>query len=282
MPARAGASERFAAAATPTAAPWTLPVALLAGVLAAVVVGAALALATARLRGPYLAGLTLAFGLDVLPVTVLVDALRGEQGLPVHVPRVPAGLYGVGETRWRAWVVLVAAVVVLVLVSRVMRGRPGRDIRAVRDDEVAAALAGISVARTRVGAFVLSAAAAGLAGGGYVYLTGTVLPGYFGLTVSLYLLVAVVLGGGGLAGTAAGTAFVIAVPIATAEVVAALDVSPPVAIRLAGNAPLALLGLALVAATLARSRWSVPGHRRPYAAYENGPSNPREDGVRTP
>jgi branched-chain amino acid transport system permease protein len=295
VPPPPGASGRFAAAAAPTAAPWTLPVALLAGVAAAVAAGAALALATARLRGPYLAGLTLAFGLAVLPATVLIDGLGGEPGLRVRVPRVPPALAGVGEDRWRAWVARAAVVLVLAVLGTVVRGRLGRHMRAVRDDEVAARLAGINVARTRVGAFVLSAGTAGLGGGLYVYLTGTVLPGYFGLTLSLYLVLAVVVGGSGsLAGSAWGTLFVVAVPIATAEVVDTLEVSPALAARLAGNAPLVLLGLTLIVVTLlarggiagllARSvaRFTAPGHRRPYGAYENEPSNPREDGVRTP
>ncbi|HEY7224787.1 MAG TPA: branched-chain amino acid ABC transporter permease [Micromonosporaceae bacterium] len=251
-----GTSRVFAAVAEPTAAPWTLPISLLAGVLAALAVGGVLALATAALRGPYLAGLTLAFGLVVVPASAVISPLRGEQGLRVRVPRMPDGLGpAVGETRWRAWVALVATAVVLLLLANLVRGRLGRNLRAVRDDEVAAALCGIPVARTRVLAFVVSAGTAGMAGGVYVYLTSTVLPGYFGLSLSLFLLVAVVLGGsGGLAGAAWGTLFIVAVPIATTEVVGGLHVGPVLAARLAGNLPLALLGLALVVVALARLR----------------------------
>jgi branched-chain amino acid transport system permease protein len=249
----AGAGGRFAAAAAPTAAGWTLPVALLAGVAAAAAVGALLGLAAVRMRGAYLAGATLVFGLIVTPVTALVDALGGEQGLRVHVPRAPDPVgSAVGEGRFRVWVALVGAALVLAVLTAAVRGRWGRDLRAARDDEAAAALVGIPVARVRLGAFVVSAATAGLGGGLYVYLTGTALPGYFGLTTSLFLLVAVVLGGAGsLVGAVGGTLFVVAVPIVTTEVMSAVDASPGLQARLAGNAPLALLGLCLVLVTLA-------------------------------
>ncbi len=246
-------SSRFAAAADPVAAPWTRPVALLAGVLAALLVGALLGWAAAGLRGPYLAGLTLAFGLIVLPVATLVGVLGGEPGFSVHVPAA--------SPRTRVWVALVGAGLVLALLARLLRGRVGRRMRAVRDDEVAAAASGVPVRRTRVVAFVVSAAGAGLAGGLYVFLTGTVLPGYFGLTLSLYLVLAVVVGGAGsLGGAAAGTLFVVAVPLLSSAAVGALHVEPALAARLAGNLPLLLFGLALVA---------VPGLRRRRGAYEN-------------
>lgn len=253
VPAPAGASGRFAAAAEPTAAFWTLPVALLVGTGTALLAGALLGLAAAPLRGPYLAGVTLAFGLIVLPVAAMVDALGGEQGLRVHVPRAPDPLgAAVGEARWRVWICLLAAALVLVTLRRVVHGRLGRHLRAARDHEAAAALAGIPVGRTRLVAFVLSAGAAGLGGGLYTYLAGTVLPGYFGLTTSLFLLVAVVIGGlGSLAGAAWGTLFVVAVPIVTADVMSAVDASPAVQARLTGNLPLALLGIALIVVTLA-------------------------------
>jgi branched-chain amino acid transport system permease protein len=248
-PARSG---RFGAAAEESAALWTLPVSLLAGVVAALGFGTALACATARLRGPYLAALTLAFGLVVVPLAVLVAPLGGEQGLRVRVPRVPTALAGVGEARWRTWVALVAVAFTLALLATLLRGRFGRHVRAVRDDEVAAALSGLRVARTRVAAFALSAAAAGLGGGLYVYLTATVLPGYFSLTLSLSLLLAVVVGGSGsLAGSAWGTLFVVAVPVATTDALDALDVGPVAATRLAGNAPLVLFGLVLILVTVA-------------------------------
>jgi branched-chain amino acid transport system permease protein len=94
----AGASGRFAAAADPTAASWTPIVSLFVGVVAAVLVGALVGLAAARLRGPYLAGVTLSIGIIIYAVTDTFEVFNGNQGLRVHVPRPPAGL-GTGVSR---------------------------------------------------------------------------------------------------------------------------------------------------------------------------------------
>ena len=67
--------------------------------------------------------------------------------------------------QWQAWLADRPALLVLLLLANLVRSRFGRDLRAVRDDEVAARLAGIHVARTQVLAFVVSAACAGLGGG---------------------------------------------------------------------------------------------------------------------
>ena len=90
--------------------------------------------------------------------------LGGDQGLTVTIT-TPASL-GVTfpPTRWLAWICCAAALIVLVLLANLGRSRIGRSWRAVRDDEVAAALAGLHVARLRVLAFVVSAACAGLGG----------------------------------------------------------------------------------------------------------------------
>ena len=86
-------------------------------------------------------------------------------------------------------------------------------MRAVRDDEVAARLAGIHVARTQVLAFVVSAACAGLGGGLLAVLAQSVSPGAFSLTLSLYLLLAIVVGGlGSLAGAVWGALLLVILP----------------------------------------------------------------------
>jgi branched-chain amino acid transport system permease protein len=249
----AGASGRFAAAADPTAAAWTPIVSLLVGVVAAVLAGALVGLAAARLRGPYLAGVTLAIGIIIYAVTDTFEIFNGNQGLGVHVPRPPASLgASFPEGKWRAWVAIVAAALVLFLLANLIRSRFGRMFRAVRDDEVAAQLSGVHIARTQVVAFVVSAGTAGLAGGVFVYLTNNVLPGYFDLNISLYLVLAVVIGGlGSLAGGAWGALFIVAVPIAVSELLQPIDASPTVKQQFISNVPLALLGLALIVVTVA-------------------------------
>ena len=91
---------------------------------------------------------------------------NGEQGLSVPVEPPPLALGPYFPLRAvAAWLTGAAALLVMLLLANLIRSRYGRTFRAVRDDEVAARLAGIHVARTQVLAFVVSAATAGLGGG---------------------------------------------------------------------------------------------------------------------
>jgi branched-chain amino acid transport system permease protein len=224
---------------------WTLPVSLLFAVLLTSLVGLVVGLAAARLRGPYLAGLTLAI---VVAVPAIASRWRGflggEQGLPVPVGPPPGGF---PNEQWQAYVATVAAAVTLFFLANLVRGRFGRTMRAVRDDEVAARLAGVSVARTQVTAFVVSAACAGLGGGVFAAINQAVSPDSFSLTLSLYLLLAIVLGGlGSLLGAVWGAATIVILPYLTVKLTGRLDLDPALAVRLRDNLPLAIFGVALV------------------------------------
>src|SRR5207237_10028574 len=112
----------------------------------------------------------------------------------------------VRRERWVAWIALAAAVVTMLLLANLLRSAPGRAFKAVRDNEAAAALAGIDVARTQVLAFVISAACAGLAGALFAYWSGITSPAGFSLGLSLQLITAIVIGGvGRLAGPVRGS-----------------------------------------------------------------------------
>jgi branched-chain amino acid transport system permease protein len=168
---------------------------LLAAIGAAAVMGLVIGLPATRLKGPYLAGMTLLFALALPPIAdKWPNTFGGDQGLTTTVPTAPGSL---SPEQWLAQIQIVAALVVLVLLANLLRSRFGRALRAVRDDEIAAALAGIHVARTKVLAFVISAACAGLAGALLGLSTGVVNTGEFPLTLSIQLLAAMVLGGTG-------------------------------------------------------------------------------------
>ncbi|MBQ1075016.1 branched-chain amino acid ABC transporter permease [Micromonospora sp. C31] len=233
---------------------WLLPVSLGAAVVAALAVGAVVGVAAARLRGPYLAGVTLAVAVVVPALAVTFDGVfNGEQGLAVPVEPPPAflGVYFPYE-RWQLWVTAAATLLALVLLANLVRSRYGRTFRAVRDDEVAARLAGIHVARTQVIAFVVSAAGAGLGGALLAVLAQSVSPGAFSLTLSLFLLMAVVVGGlGSLTGAAWGAVLLVALPDLTHAVTEQLTLSPAVAQRVEGNLPLAIFGITLVVVMIA-------------------------------
>jgi branched-chain amino acid transport system permease protein len=224
--------------------------ALALAALITALVGVVLGAAASRLRGPYLAGATLAFAIG-LPA--LADryphAFGGENGLSVPPPTPPASL---GETfpleRWEAWIACLGALVVFFVLANLIRSRLGRAFRAVRDDEVAAQLAGLNVARTQVLAFVVSAACAGLAGGSLVVVTQVAAPGAFQLALSLALLTGIVLGGlGSLAGALWGAIALVYLPQWSDDLAHAFSFSNDVQ----SNLPLALYGVVLMGVIVA-------------------------------
>jgi branched-chain amino acid transport system permease protein len=168
---------------------------LLAATGMAALMGVVIGLPATRLKGPYLAGMTLLFALALPPIADKWPAtFGGDQGLPVAAPTAPGT---VDPTQWLAWIQLLAALIVLVLVANLIRSRFGRAFRAVRDDEIAASLSGIHVARTKVLAFAISAGCAGLGGALYGLSAFAVNTGDFPVTLSIQLLAAMVLGGTG-------------------------------------------------------------------------------------
>lgn len=224
-----------------------LPVVLLIAVVVTALVGALVGAAAARLRGPYLAGATLAFAIGLPAIASyrhLSEHLGGENGLVVLTPGVPEWLGSdVALDRWQLWVAGLCTVVTLVLLANLRRSRIGRSWAAVRDDEVAAELAGLSVARLQVVAFVVSAACAGLGGALLAFVTGLAAPGAFTLALSLQLLAAVVLGGlGTLSGAVYGSLVLVFLPTWSADLAVALDLSRDVY----ANVPIAIYGVVLI------------------------------------
>jgi branched-chain amino acid transport system permease protein len=253
---------------------WTLLVAVLTGVAVATAAGTVVGLAAARLRGPYLAGLTLAVAVVVPAITSTFDrTFNSDQGLSVYVDPPPLALGAAFPyERWQAWLSWTGALLTMLLLALLTRGRFGRALRAVRDDEAAARLAGVHVARTQVLAFVVSSACAGLGGALFAVLAQSVSPGAFPLSLSLFLVMAIVIGGlGSLAGAVWGAVLLVALPALTQSVTEVVDVSPAVAQRLAGNLPLALFGVTLIVVMLAapgglaslKPKVRIPQRRKP-------------------
>ncbi len=224
----------------------TLPllVILLLSVVITLVVGALVGIAAARLHGPYLAGATLALAVAVPGIPVYFgEWLGGDQGLNVRMPEIPAWLadaayFVTGQDltpiRYLAYVGWLAVIVVFVLLANLSRSRVGRQWQAVRDDEVAAELAGINLGRARVLAFVVSSGCAGLAGGLMALSARLAAPSGFTLTLSLLLLSAVVLGGlGSLVGALVGAALLTFLPQVVTEAGTGLGLSDVQAAQLA-------------------------------------------------
>jgi branched-chain amino acid transport system permease protein len=230
-----------------------LAVALLIAAIVTALAGILAGAAAARLRGPYLAGATLALAVGLPSIADRFPKFLGaSNGLTVLPPTPPASL---GQTfpleQWEAWITLLAGLVVYVLLANLVRSRYGRAFRAVRDDEIAAELAGLHVARTQVLAFVVSAACAGLAGGLFVVVTQLAAPGAFQLSLSVALLAGVVLGGlGSLWGAALGAAAIVLIPQWSDDLSKALSLSTNVQ----ANLSLAVYGVLLIGVMLVAPR----------------------------
>lgn len=185
----------YALALLQTHAPMNLALELVIATLVAAAAGVVVGLPAARLSPPYLAGVTLLLALGLPQLADQYGSVfGGEQGLTTTTPTAPGSI---SAEQWLAWIQIFCAMVVVLLLANLVRSRFGRNFRAVRDDEVAASVSGIHVARTKVLAFAISAGCAGLGGALLALSTGVVNVGEFPLSLSIALLAAMVLGGAG-------------------------------------------------------------------------------------
>jgi branched-chain amino acid transport system permease protein len=228
---------------------WALVPALLAAVAVTTLVGVLVGAAATRLRGPYLAGATLAFAVGLPALADKYTSLfGGENGLVINPPTPPSGLgANFPLERWEAWIACAGALVVLFVMNNLVHSGVGRAFRAVRDDEIAASLCGLHVGRVQTVAFVVSAACAGLGGGLLAVVLQLASPGAFALQLSLSLLTAVVLGGlGSIVGAVWGAAVLVLLPGWTNDIAHSFSLST----RVSANLPLAIYGLVLILAML--------------------------------
>jgi branched-chain amino acid transport system permease protein len=214
--------------------PLPLVVIFLAAIALTSLIGAVVGVAAARLHGPYLAGATLALAVG-LPGLALYfkETLGGEQGLTVSSPDRPEWFTETIRTlsggspsgvKWIAYISVACLLVTYFLLANLMRSRVGRTWRAVRDQEVAAELAGINLGTWRVTAFVVSAAAAGLAGAVLALVVRLTAPTAFTIVLSLSLLTAIVIGGlGSLLGALLGSALLVFLPRYLRDIGESLD-----------------------------------------------------------
>jgi len=195
---------------------WHLPIVacFFVAVIAAALGGALLGAAAARLSGPYLAGTTLALAIGLPSLANQFSILGGEQGLIFDVGFPPLSLgQDFTQYKWFFWIAALATLIMMWLLQNVLRSRYGRNWRAGRGNEVAAQLAGINTARSKVLAFTISAGLAGLAGALLSMTIGTVSPSAFPLALSFSLLTGAVLSGvTTLSGVMIGAVTLVAIP----------------------------------------------------------------------
>jgi len=192
----------------------TIPLAIAIAGIAGVLFG----LAAARLSGLYLALATFALAVAAPALIIKFDGFTGgNSGLALFGrPELTASLgpvsvlgFELNFANWLYYLSWTVALIGSVIAGLILRGRTGRAFRAVRDSETAAVSSGISLKRTKVLAFGISAAYAGGAGALFAITTSFVSPDAFPVTLSIFLLVGIVISGvGSLTGLIAGAVFI--------------------------------------------------------------------------
>ncbi len=181
--------------------------ALVAGGLLAALAGWAVGLPSLRLRGDYLAIVTLGFGEIIRVAITNIDAVGGARGLS-----------GVPRHTTFFWVAL-WVVIVVTLSYNLLKSSHGRAMLSVREDEVAAEALGIDTTRYKVIAFVLSAFFAGVAGGLFAHFDAYLNPNSFTFLRSIEIVTMVVLGGmGSVSGAILAAIFLTLLPELLREV----------------------------------------------------------------
>ena len=162
------------------------PLALISGGIVAVIFGFIIGIPSLRLRGDYLAILTLGFG-EI--IKVLMNNLSG-------LTNGASGLNNIPSYSSFAIIYLVAIVTVYVI-YRFIKSRHGRAVIAIRENEIAAESNGVNLTYYKLFAFLLAAFFAGVAGGLYAHNIGYIQPRNFDYNYSIEILIMVVLGGMG-------------------------------------------------------------------------------------
>ncbi|MDR7550706.1 MAG: branched-chain amino acid ABC transporter permease [Armatimonadota bacterium] len=187
--------------------------ALLLGVVSAAAIGMVLGLVSTRIKGHYLAITTLGFN-EVFRLIVLNESkvTGGPFGLR-DIPQLQIPVLGTSTAQQLYFPILLVTLGLHGLAVLIYRSRYGRDMRAIRDDETAAEAMGVDSRATKIRAFTLASAMAGLAGGGYVLMVGFISPNNFTIADSIRFLVYLVVGGlGSIAGPFIASVVMVVLP----------------------------------------------------------------------
>jgi branched-chain amino acid transport system permease protein len=169
---------------------------VIAGTIVAAVFGAFLAFPALRVRGPYLAMVTIAFGWVIYKILQeWVSVTGGDLGLS-SIPKAQFGRYFF-DTHSFYYLVLTFFVAALLLQHRLVNSQLGLHIRAMKHSEIAVSSVGINVHRLKVLVFVISAAFAGFGGTLFAHQQNYISPDNFQFFSSVFFLLAVLFGGAG-------------------------------------------------------------------------------------
>lgn len=188
-----------------------VPIAVLASTLAGTILG----IPVLRMRGDYLAIVTLGFG-EIIRVLVRSDLLKpvigGAQGI-LNIGRPTIGSFEFVSPQHFYYLILAGCILAWFIASRLRDGRLGRRWMAMREDEDVAEAVGINLVSTKLLAFSIGAAFAGLAGALFASRIGSVFPNSFELLISINVLSIVIVGGiGSLPGVVLGAFVLVGLP----------------------------------------------------------------------
>jgi branched-chain amino acid transport system permease protein len=188
-----------------------LPIAVVASTITGVILG----IPVLRLRGDYLAIVTLAFG-EIIRVLVRSDLLKpvigGAQGI-INIGRPTIGDFQFVTPQHFYYLILAGCILAWFIASRLRDGRLGRRWMAMREDEDVAEAVGINLVNTKLLAFAIGATMAGLAGAIFAARLSSVFPNSFELLISINTLAIVIVGGiGSLPGVVLGAFVLVGLP----------------------------------------------------------------------
>jgi branched-chain amino acid transport system permease protein len=224
-------------------------------VLIAIFLGVAIGAPVLRLRGDYLAIVTLGFG-EIIRTLVLSDwlegVLGGAQGI-IRIPRPPPSEFFI-EIQNLIYVVLAFVAIAMFVSYRIADSRVGRAWIAMREDESVAEAMGVSVIKYKLLAFAMGAAIACLGGAFFAIQLGSIFPNSFGLLVSINVLAIIILGGmGSIPGVLVGALVLVGLP----EV-----------LREFQEYRLLVFGAVLVAIMIVKPEGLIPSKRRQIELHE--------------
>ncbi len=189
--------------------PW--PGALLCAGIVAGLVGVVVGFPSLRLKGPYLAIATMGFGIAVYQVFVNSELLSGGR-MGLAIPKL-VPLFGMKSTTFHFYFNLIIALIFTLASYNIISSYMGRAFIAIRDNDIAAEVIGVNLARYKLLSFGISSFYTGVQGGLYALFLGYLEPNMFTFMESITLFVAVIIGGlASVEGSIMGAAFVILVP----------------------------------------------------------------------
>jgi branched-chain amino acid transport system permease protein len=174
--------------------PW---IALLIGILANSAIATLVGYSAVRIKGFYLAAVTLAFGIVIYQMAGAFSDLTGGFTGIGNIPRLQIGNFVFDSGLSYSILVWIIALLVFWLSLNIVNSRAGRALRAIRDDETAAEVSGISLRKYKVQVFILSAIWASIAGSLFTHFRSFIMPDNFSMVIGLEMLLMLFLGGAG-------------------------------------------------------------------------------------